>query len=140
MRPWASDFYHRCGCSFICPGPARYRTTCCDQPTRSHEGGILAFCRRRSGGIRVLSVGTNDRFWAIGYGAILSSAFTTSGADDGRRRRPAAADRLDVILLTVMTFSPALPDFHDSLSDKQKAALDRAICQFRPGGQAGDIP
>jgi hypothetical protein len=46
-------------------------------------------------------------------------------------RIAAAADRLDVMLFTVMTLSPALPDFHDSLSDKQKAALDRAIRQFR---------
>ena len=53
-------------------------------------------------------------------------------------RIAAAADRLDVMLFTVMTLSPALPDFHDSLSDKQKAALDRAIRQFRRGGQAGD--
>lgn len=52
-------------------------------------------------------------------------------------RIAAAADRLDVMLFTVMTLSPALPDFHDSLSDKQKAALSRAIRQFGRG-QASD--
>jgi hypothetical protein len=53
-------------------------------------------------------------------------------------RIAAAADRLDVMLFTVMTLSPGLPDFHDSLSDKQKAALGRAIRQFRRNSQTGD--
>lgn len=53
-------------------------------------------------------------------------------------RIAAAADRLDVMLFTVMTLSPALPDFYDSLTDKQKAALDRAIRQFRRSGRTAD--
>ena len=53
-------------------------------------------------------------------------------------RIAAAADRLDVMLFTVMTLSPALPEFYDSLGDKQKAALDRAVRQFRRGGRTAD--
>ena len=38
-------------------------------------------------------------------------------------RFAAAADRLDVMLFAVMTMSPALHDFYDSLDDRQKTGL-----------------
>jgi LTXXQ motif family protein len=53
-------------------------------------------------------------------------------------RFAAATDRLDVMLFAVMTMSPALQDFHDSLSDQQKTGLDRVLRQIRRSGPAGD--
>jgi hypothetical protein len=53
-------------------------------------------------------------------------------------RIAAVSDRLDVMLFAVMTMSPALPDFYESLSDKQKVGLNRVIRQFRRPAQSGD--
>jgi hypothetical protein len=53
-------------------------------------------------------------------------------------RIAAASDRLDVMLFAVMTMTPALPDFYESLSDKQKVSLDRVIRQLRRPVGSGD--
>jgi LTXXQ motif family protein len=54
-------------------------------------------------------------------------------------RLDAAADRLDVMLFAVMTMSPVLQDFYDSLDDRQKRSLGRALRQIEqsPGMAAG---
>ena len=52
-------------------------------------------------------------------------------------RFAAATDRLDVMLFAAMSMSPALQQLYDSLDDKQKAGLNRALRQGRPSGPAG---
>jgi hypothetical protein len=52
-------------------------------------------------------------------------------------RFAAATDRLDVMLFAAMSMSPALQQLYDSLDDKQKADLNRALRQARPSGPAG---
>src|SRR6516164_3804615 len=52
-------------------------------------------------------------------------------------RFAAATDRLDVMLFAVMTMGPALQQLYDSLDDKQKAGLNRALRQVRQPGPAG---
>jgi hypothetical protein len=52
-------------------------------------------------------------------------------------RFAAATDRLGVMLFAVMSMSPALQQFYDSLDDKQKAGLSRALQQARQSGGAG---
>jgi mannose/fructose/N-acetylgalactosamine-specific phosphotransferase system component IID len=52
-------------------------------------------------------------------------------------RFAAATDRLDVMLFVAMSMSPALQQLYDSLDDKQKADLNRALRQPRPSGSAG---
>jgi len=53
-------------------------------------------------------------------------------------RFAAATDRLDVMLFAVMSMGPALQQLYDSLDDKQKAGLNRALRQVRqPGGAGG---
>jgi hypothetical protein len=52
-------------------------------------------------------------------------------------RFAAATDRLDVMLFAVMTMGPALQQLYDSLDDKQKAGLNRALHQVRQPGPAG---
>ena len=52
-------------------------------------------------------------------------------------RFAAATDRLGVMLFAVMTMGPALQQLYDSLDDKQKAGLNRALRQVRQPGPAG---
>jgi hypothetical protein len=52
-------------------------------------------------------------------------------------RFSAASDRLEVMLFAAMTLSPALQDFYDSLTEKQKTGLTAAIRQLRRSAQAG---
>jgi hypothetical protein len=53
-------------------------------------------------------------------------------------RFAAATDRLDVMPFAVMGMGPALQQLYDSLDDKQKAGLNRALRQVRqPGGAGG---
>jgi len=52
-------------------------------------------------------------------------------------RFAAATDRLDVMLFAAMSMSQALHQLYDSLDDKQKADLNRALRQARPSGPAG---
>src|SRR5215471_1431494 len=52
-------------------------------------------------------------------------------------RFAAATDRLDVMLFAVMSMGPALQQLYDSLDDKQKAGLNRALRQVRQPGPAG---
>src|SRR5215510_1133238 len=53
-------------------------------------------------------------------------------------RFAAATDRLDVMLFAVRSMGPALQQLDDSLDDKQKAGLNRALRQVRqPGGAGG---
>jgi hypothetical protein len=49
-------------------------------------------------------------------------------------RFAAATDRLDVMLFAVMSMSPGLQQLYDSLGDKQKAGLNRALRQTRQSG------
>jgi hypothetical protein len=52
-------------------------------------------------------------------------------------RFAAATDRLNVMLFAVMSMGPALQQLYDSLDDKQKAGLNRALRQVRQSGPAG---
>src|SRR5215472_11006563 len=56
---------------------------------------------------------------------------------DPMGRFTAATDRLDVMLFAVMTMGPALQQLYDSLDDKQRAGLNRALRQVRQPGPAG---
>jgi hypothetical protein len=53
------------------------------------------------------------------------------------RRFAAATDRLDLLLFAAMSMSPMLQQLYDSLDDKQKAGLSRALSQARRSGAAG---
>jgi LTXXQ motif family protein len=56
---------------------------------------------------------------------------------DPMRRFAAATDRLDLLLFAAMSMSPMLQQLYDSLDDKQKAGLSRALSQARRSGAAG---
>jgi hypothetical protein len=56
---------------------------------------------------------------------------------DPMHRFAAATDRLDLLLFAAMSMSPMLQQLYDSLDDKQKAGLSRALSQARRSGAAG---
>jgi hypothetical protein len=56
---------------------------------------------------------------------------------DAMRRLAAATDRLEVMLFAVMSVSPMLQQFYDSLDDQQQAGLARALRQARRSGAIG---
>jgi hypothetical protein len=56
---------------------------------------------------------------------------------DPMRRFAAATDRLDLLLFAGMSMSPMLQQLYDSLDDKQRAGLSRALSQARRSGAAG---
>jgi LTXXQ motif family protein len=78
------------------------------------------------------------RMRLMGMGQLIATSCPTYPLLGPMDRIAAATDRLNVMMFAIMTLSPALPDFYDSLSDKQKASLGRTIRQFRRSGSSGE--
>jgi hypothetical protein len=78
------------------------------------------------------------RLRLMGMGQLIAASCPTYPLLGPMDRIAAVGDRLDVMLFAVMTLSPALPDFYESLSDRQKSALGRVIRQFRRSSQFAD--
>src|SRR5262245_10555459 len=65
---------------------------------------------------------------------LIVSSCPAQSPDNPLDRLSAAGDRLTVMLFAVMSMSPPLQSFYDSLSDAQKTALSKALSQsLRPG-------
>jgi hypothetical protein len=89
------------------------------RPTEQQRASLEAL-RLRSAGMTQLIISSCPTYPLLGH----------------MGRFAAATDRLDVMLFAVMTMSPPLQDFYDSLDDKQKAGLNRVIRQFRRSDQS----
>jgi len=68
---------------------------------------------------------------------LVAASCPSDPRPDAMGRVAAATDRLDVMLFAVMSVSPMLQQFYDSLDDKQKAGLARALRQARRSGAVG---
>lgn len=68
---------------------------------------------------------------------LVAASCPSDPRPDAMGRVAAATDRLDVMLFAVMSVSPMLQQFYDSLDDKQKAGLARALHQARRSGAIG---
>jgi hypothetical protein len=68
---------------------------------------------------------------------LVAASCPSDPRPDAMGRVAAATDRLDVMLFAVMSVSPMLQQFYDSLDDKQKAGLARALRQARRSGAIG---
>src|SRR5262245_191954 len=68
---------------------------------------------------------------------LVAGSCPTDPRLDPMGRLAAATDRLNVMLFAVMSMGPALQQLYDSLDDKQKAGLIRALRQVRQSGPAG---
>jgi hypothetical protein len=62
---------------------------------------------------------------------LVTASCPSDPRPDPMSRVAAATDRLDVMLFAVMSVSPMLQQFYDSLDDKQKAGLARALRQAK---------
>jgi LTXXQ motif family protein len=62
---------------------------------------------------------------------LVAASCPSDPRPDAMSRVAAATDRLQVMLFTVMSVSPMLQQFYDSLDDNQKAGLARALRQAR---------
>jgi hypothetical protein len=69
---------------------------------------------------------------------LIASSCPNDPRPDPMGRFAAATDRLDVILFAVMSMGPALQQLYDTLDDKQKMGLSRALRPVRRSGLAGE--
>jgi hypothetical protein len=69
---------------------------------------------------------------------LIASSCPTDPQPDPMGRFAAASDRLDVMLFAVMSMGPALQQLYDTLDNKQKMGLSRALRPVRRSGLAGE--
>ena len=77
------------------------------------------------------------RMQSAAMAQLVAASCPSNPRPDAMSRVAAAADRLDVMLFAVMSVSPMLQQFYDSLDDKQKADLARALHQAKRSGAVG---
>jgi hypothetical protein len=68
---------------------------------------------------------------------LIAASCPTDPHLDAIGRFTAATDRLDLLLFAVMSMSPMLEQFYESLDAKQKASVSRALGQARRSATAG---
>jgi LTXXQ motif family protein len=71
------------------------------------------------------------RMQSAAMARLVAASCPSDPRPDAMGRVAAATDRLDVMLFAVMSVSPMLQQFYDSLDDRQKAGLARALRQAR---------
>ena len=67
------------------------------------------------------------RLRSAGMVQLVASSCPADPLPDHMGRFAAVTDRLDVMLFAVMSMSPVLQGFYDSLNEQQKTGLDRAL-------------
>jgi hypothetical protein len=77
------------------------------------------------------------RMQSAAMARLVAASCPSDPRPDAMGRVAAATDRLDVMLFAVMSASPMLQQFYDSLDDRQKAGLARALRQARRSGAIG---
>ena len=71
---------------------------------------------------------------SAGMAQLIASTCPTEPLVDDMGRFAAATDRVATMLFAAMSIGPALQEFYDSLSDKQKGSLSQAIHALRRAG------
>ena len=69
---------------------------------------------------------------------LIASSCPTHPLPGHMGRFAAVTDRLDVMLFAVMSMGPALQQLYDTLDNKQKMGLSRALRPVRRSGLAGE--
>lgn len=77
------------------------------------------------------------RMQSAAMARLVAASCPSDPRPDAMGRVAAATDRLDVMLFAVMSVSPMLQQFYDSLDGRQKAGLARALRQARRSGAIG---
>jgi hypothetical protein len=128
------------------PEPAELAASATEGRGRTVADGHASMCAEPAAGtadwiMRAIARGTPARQQRAGLEGLrmrsaamaqLVAGSCPSDANlDPMGRFTAATDRLHVMLFAVMSMSPMLQQLHDSLDDKQKAGLSRALRQVR---------
>ena len=117
---------------------AEARTPTCTEPGAGSADWIMRAIERAAPPDEQQRAGLETfRLRSSAMAKLIAASCSTNPRLDAMGRFAAAADRLDVMLFAVMSMSPMLQHFYDSLDTKQKASLSRALGQARRSGTGG---
>jgi hypothetical protein len=115
------------------------RAQTCAEPAAGIADGIMRAIGRAAPPSGPQRAGLDAlRLNSAAVAKLVAGSCPSDPRPDPMGRFAAATDRVDVMLFAVMNMGPALQQLYDSLDDKQKAGLSRALRQVRqPGGAGG---
>jgi hypothetical protein len=115
------------------------RAQTCAEPAAGIADGIMRAIGRAAPPSGPQRAGLDAlRLNSAAVAKLVAGSCPSDPRPDPMGRFAAATDRVDVMLFAVMNMGPALQQLYDSLDDKQKAGLSRALRQVRqPSGAGG---
>ncbi len=118
-------------------GTADGRGEICVEPSAGVADWMMRAIERAAPGEQQRGGVEAMRMQSAAMARLVAASCPGDPRPDAMRRVAAATDRLDVMLFAVMSVSPMLQQFYDSLDDKQKAGLAQALRQARRSGAIG---
>jgi LTXXQ motif family protein len=109
----------------------------CLEPSAGVTDGMMRAIERAAPGEEQRAGVEAMRMQSAAMARLVAASCPSDPRPDAMGRVAAATDRLDVMLFAVMSVSPMLQQFYDSLDDTQKAGLARALRQARRSGAVG---
>ncbi len=104
------------------------RAQMCAEPAAGIADGIMRAIERAARPTEQQRAGLEAlRLRSAAMAQLIASSCPTHPLSDHMGRFAAVTDRLDVMLFAVMSMSPVLQDFYDSLNEQQKTGLNRAL-------------
>jgi len=117
------------------------RAQTCAEPAAGIADGIMGAIGRAAPPSELQRAGVEAlRLNSAAMAKLIAGSCPTDPLLGPMGRFAAATDRLDVMLFAVMSMSPALQQLYNSLDDKQKAGLNRALRQARRSGPISEQP
>jgi len=118
-------------------GTADGRGEICVEPSAGVADWMMRAFERAAPGEQQRGGVEAMRMQSAAMARLVAASCPSDPRPDAMGRVAAATDRLDVMLFAVMSVSPMLQQFYDSLDDRQKAGLARALRQARRSGAIG---
>jgi hypothetical protein len=109
----------------------------CLEPSAGVTDGMMRAIERAALGEQQRAGVEAMRMQSAAMARLVAASCPSDPRPDAMGRVAAATDRLDVMLFAVMSVSPMLQHFYDSLDDTQKAGLARALRPARRSGAVG---
>ena len=104
------------------------RAQMCAEPAAGIADGIMRAIERAARPTEQQRAGLEAlRLRSAAMAQLIARSCPTHPLPDHMGRFAAVTDRLDVMLFAVMSMSPVLQDFYDSLNEQQKTGLNRAL-------------
>jgi hypothetical protein len=100
----------------------------CAEPAAGIADGIMRAIERAARPTEQQRAGVEAlRLRSAAMAQLIASSCPTHPLPDHMGRFAAVADRLDIMLFAVMSMSPVLQDFYDSLNEQQRTGLNQAL-------------